>query len=701
MTGRTHRRTSVSLVVMLTSLLLCLALTMSSSAYAADWPDLSSAPRGPVEGAGDAAVLIAIEDYPFVDDVPGAGANVDAWMAWLKNGRGVPLSRMQIVRDRDANARRIREAITTAAAQVGPTGTLWFVFIGHGAPSKDGRDGVLVGANADRTAEGIYYESVPRTEVMAALGRSQAERAVAVIDACFSGQSGNGQALVSGLQPLVPTALLAEAPSKVTVLTAAGSGEFAGPLTGSARPAFSYLALGALRGWADADGGNGDGRVSASEVLEYTRGALVATVRGRTQTPTMIGQDVALAAVVDRAAPDLLALGRGRSVAAQVAVDAGGASADTTTDFAAIAARAAAAKSKRVAAEQEAAEAAERAAAAAKARAESEAAEEARLEAQLAAKRRAELDRQATEVRARATRDYAALAPLLVGELSAETKPVLEAYVKQYADVSVRFDGVVEKVVIPEADKVRAVLGKSGKGAGGSDWVSPSVGTMKWIPAGTFLMGSPASEAGRYDDEGPQHRVTLTKGFWMMEHEVTQGEWHAVMGGNPATFTQCGAACPVEQVSWDDAVQFAKRVSARDGVTYALPTEAQWEYAARGNDTGVYAGGNELGALGWYGENSGSQTHPGCQKARNSYGLCDMSGNVWEWTADWLGAYPSTAVSDPKGPTSGALRVLRGGSWSAARGTPAWRSALATTRRAAAATSAFASRGLALSSFTL
>ena len=622
---------------MLASLLVTLALTTTTPARAADWPDLSTSPRGTREGANDAAVLIAIEDYPFVDDVAGAGANVDAWMAWLKNGRGVPLARMQVVRDRDANARRIREAVSAAAAQVGPAGTLWFVFIGHGAPSKDGRDGLLVGANADRTAEGIYYESVPRAEVMAALGASPAARAVAVLDACFSGQSGSGQALVSGLQPLVPTALLAAAPSKVTVLTAAGSGEFAGPLAGSARPAFSYLALGALRGWADADGGNGDGTVSAREVLDYTRGALVATVRGRTQTPTLIGQDVALSAVIDRGAPpDLLGMGRGATSTSVSSTATGGTAAgDMSADVAAL---------KRLKALREARES------------------------------------KLTELaRAKAAEGAAAWTELssVLSDGSAAEIAVVEKYVKTWTDAKVWVDdaeGRTERaVVVASIDAAKAWLAKAGKGATGSDWVSPSLGTMKWIPAGTFMMGSPASEAGRDSDE-TQHRVTLTKGFWMMEHEVTQGEWQAVMGSNPATRPEGECSRwgnkaapasnePVYCVAWDEAAEFARRVSARDGVTYALPTEAQWEFAARGNGTGVYAGGNEVGAVAWTFENSGGRTHPVCQKARNGYGLCDMSGNVWEWTADWMGDYPSSAVTDPTGAPAGAYRVRRGGSW--------------------------------------
>jgi formylglycine-generating enzyme required for sulfatase activity len=194
------------------------------------------------------------------------------------------------------------------------------------------------------------------------------------------------------------------------------------------------------------------------------------------------------------------------------------------------------------------------------------------------------------------------------------------------------------------------------------NWQSPTFGTMQWIPAGTFTMGSPNDEIIRASDEA-QHTVTLTRGFWLMEHEVTQGEWQAVMGSNPANFTACGPTCPVETVSREDAQAFVQKVSARDGVTYALPTEAQWEYAARGGQAFVYAGSNTVTDVAWVSENAGSSTHPVCQKQRNGFGLCDMSGNVYEWTADIYGDYPSGAVTDPVGAASGPLRVRRGGSW--------------------------------------
>ncbi len=194
------------------------------------------------------------------------------------------------------------------------------------------------------------------------------------------------------------------------------------------------------------------------------------------------------------------------------------------------------------------------------------------------------------------------------------------------------------------------------------NWTSPTFGTMQWIPAGTFMMGSPAWNVFALGDES-HHRVTLTKGFWLMEHEVTQGEWQAVMGENPSSVKACGPTCPVEQVSWDDAVAFIERASARDGVTYALPTEAQWEYAARAGSTFTYAGSDTAVDVAWTSENAEGSTHPVCQKERNGWGLCDMSGNVWEWTADGYAAYPSGAAVDPTGPNEGASRVLRGGSW--------------------------------------
>ncbi len=195
---------------------------------------------------------------------------------------------------------------------------------------------------------------------------------------------------------------------------------------------------------------------------------------------------------------------------------------------------------------------------------------------------------------------------------------------------------------------------------------APSPGTqiegvagIKWvyIPAGEFRMGWENGEP----DEKPVHRVLIKEPFWMGKYEVTQEQWESLMGTNPSSFTGC-PQCPVENVSWDDCQEFIQRLNAQsDGVTYHLPTEAEWEYACRAGTTGDYA--RNLDAMGWYDGNSGGKTHPVGQKQPNAWGLHDMHGNVWEWCSDWYGAYPSGWVTNPTGPTTGSRRVLRGGSW--------------------------------------
>ncbi len=179
---------------------------------------------------------------------------------------------------------------------------------------------------------------------------------------------------------------------------------------------------------------------------------------------------------------------------------------------------------------------------------------------------------------------------------------------------------------------------------------------MVWIEPGSFMMGSPEDET--------QHRVTLTKGYWLGKYEVTQAQWEAVMGrGNiPSKFK--GPDLPVESVSWDDCKGFVQKLNAKlgsEGGGFRLPTEAEWEYACRAGTTGGYAG--VLGDLGWYDGNSGSTPHPVGEKRANAWGIYDMHGNVWEWCEDWRGDYPSGSVTDPTGPSTGSNRVCRGGSW--------------------------------------
>jgi len=214
-------------------------------------------------------------------------------------------------------------------------------------------------------------------------------------------------------------------------------------------------------------------------------------------------------------------------------------------------------------------------------------------------------------------------------------------------------------------------------GAAASDGAVLAVPDMIWIPPGTFTMGSPASEQDRFDDEGPRTVVTLTKGFWMGRHEVTQAEYAAVMKGYPSLFTG-DPTLPVEQVSWYEATIYCAGLTARErgglpaGWAYRLPTEAEWEYAARAGTTTRFSYGDDpgyaqLGDFAWHEGNSGDTTHPVGLREANPWCLDDMYGNVFEWCLDWYGTYPGGSVTDPMGPASGLDRVMRGGSWDLGR----------------------------------
>ena len=184
------------------------------------------------------------------------------------------------------------------------------------------------------------------------------------------------------------------------------------------------------------------------------------------------------------------------------------------------------------------------------------------------------------------------------------------------------------------------------------------------VAGGTFTMGATSEQGTNIDsNEKPTHQVTLSS-YMIGKTEVTQALWQAVMGSNPSYFR--GDNLPVEQVSWDDCQKFITKLNALTGKNFRLPTEAEWEYAARGGNMSQgykYSGSNEIGDVAWYDNNSGNKTHSVATKAPNELGIYDMSGNLWEWCSDWYGSYSSTAQTNPTGPDSGSNRIIRGGSW--------------------------------------
>ena len=187
---------------------------------------------------------------------------------------------------------------------------------------------------------------------------------------------------------------------------------------------------------------------------------------------------------------------------------------------------------------------------------------------------------------------------------------------------------------------------------------------MVKVEAGTFMMGATSEMQDPFDDEKPVHQVTLTNDYYMGKYEVTQALWQAVMGSNPSEFK--GDDLPVEQVSWNDCQEFISKLNGLTGKKFRLPTEAEWEYAARGGKKNCgyqYSGSSNISDVAWYDGNSGSKTHPVGTKQANELGIYDMTGNVWEWCQDWYGSYVNSPQTNPIGANSGSYRVCRGGSW--------------------------------------
>ena len=234
------------------------------------------------------------------------------------------------------------------------------------------------------------------------------------------------------------------------------------------------------------------------------------------------------------------------------------------------------------------------------------------------------------------------------GEGDSAEEPIIDSIVRSKVD-TVRADTPVATLDVPKDCP---------------EVIKKLAANMVYVEGGAFTMGATAEQGSDADDdEKPAHQVTL-KGFYIGKYEVTQAEWKAVMGENPSKYK--GDNLPVDKVSWNDCQEFIRKLNELTGKNFRLPTEAEWEYAARGGRRSYgakYAGDNDIDNVAWYGGNSNSTTHPVGTKRANELGLYDMTGNVMEWCQDWYGDYSSSAQTNPTGPGSGLKRVLRGGSW--------------------------------------
>lgn len=669
--------------------LVLLALFVPESAWAQQiWPRIDA--PGPRDSAGsqDGALIVSIEDYadkPSMPSVTGARESGKDWHAWFTKSRGLKASRVTWLHDRQATRGSMLDELEKLSRAVGPKGNLWVVFIGHGAATKDGKEGILLGWAAQaRNEKEFYGQSVAHSELEKAAKAGKPKQVVMVLDACFSGKSGAGNSLLVGKQP----ALLVGAPkvsTRVLMLTAAKKDEFAGQLPGVERPAFSYLVLGALRGWADdtsSGHGDGNGEITAQEVIAYANEALRSTALGSQQTPEVVGNaDFVLASLKKSAlerSPDFGDI--------QVALKEKGPAPREKSSSPSGSATAAVSAPKRVVASGGGSQMFNALIAAA--------------EMQAADAQMSPADKEAAW---RKVADYNIdgqhKARELAGEHAAYWKTIAEQRTGMKSDWTelfelLKMDGLaidVKKGAVQEyLDKYQAHLVEEERKeaakvlkmleAGRDPAALPA--RYRRIQSGSFMMGS-TQERGRYD-ELSLHEVYISKSFYIQTTPVTQGQWLDVMGSNPSYYKACGPNCPVEMVTWNDAAEYANALSEREGLQscyinvyserpifnpscrgYRLPTEAEWEYAARAGSTHEASYG-DLDSIAWYHKNNQGRTHPVGQKKANDWLLYDMLGNVSEWTGDWYDEayYGKSERVDPRGPSSGRERVTRGSSTS-------------------------------------
>ena len=299
------------------ALIVALVLGFSTLASAQAWPDLGTPPMRQGGGQNDAAVIVSIEKYATAPPVEGANQNGRDWYVYFARGLGIPTSRIRWLKDNNGAKEMIGIAVDDMAKKVQKDGKLWFVFIGHGVPAKDRKEGMLVGYDAQQNPTMLYARSVSQREILDRARAAGAKRTLAVIDACFSGQAGDGKPLAPGLQPLIAVQQQT-VPEGALVLSAGKADEFAGQLPKLNRPAFSYLVLGGLRGWADT---KRDGKVDAKELRDYTTEVLASLVKGRSQTPQLFGSAPNHALVTltrPEPGPDLVAMITGRTSAPPV-----------------------------------------------------------------------------------------------------------------------------------------------------------------------------------------------------------------------------------------------------------------------------------------------------------------------------------------------------------------------------------------------
>lgn len=618
-------------------------------------PDLVATPaRTGATSPQDAAVVVGVEDYADLQDVPFAARDAEAFRSFLVYTRGLPQDAVQTLVSSDGHRQvsqeRLHGALQAAAAR-GAQGTVWVFYSGHGvADPKDPSERILLGDDAKPDPDSMIARGIRVSEVRR-LASARGARVILVIDACYTGAARDGSALVPGSHWALP---VAPASSSIPGLEwdAAGPDQLSNPLPAVGQGAFSYFATGALRGWADGElSGVRDGQVTAQEAQAYV--VRMVTAAGlSTQAPMLLGQwDAPLSAGQEQGPSE-----KDLQSATGTVVTGG-----TSADLQALA----------------------------------RAAEQARRMEQEAKKRNAEVQK-ATErafaeamapLQAQAAGDWQALASLCAVKDGASI-PVVEAFLARYAGLQVTVAGETRPVPIPEVVQAQKWLGR---GAGTALSQTFQVGGQRFTLVGVGAGSYRLECGGRYRGDDVRD-VALGHAFQVGETEVTRALWTEVMGA-PPRHTECDA-CPVVKVTWCDAVIFLNHLSVRVGLPQAyvlpegleldlglqacnqaaekvrlvagsdgfrLPTELEWQVAARAGSPAWFCGSDTAAPVAWYDKNAEGRLHPVATREPNGWGIHDTCGNA----AEMCWNYDSALCTDVplEGPSPDSTRGVRGGSY--------------------------------------
>ena len=599
------------------TLLLGMILHMEMSVQAVEWPSIEQSTYQSTLGENDRVVLISLEEYKNLEDVRNASKNAAEWHTYFTQTLGVPNSHVVLLENANASRSKILASLEKSAKKLSKKGKLWVVYIGHGITTFDTEQAAILPYYTENTAKDFYKSSISMTEIATAT-KPALESSVFIFDCSFNGLDRYGNALSDnfpkqeGVVPFIDPAS--------TVLSVGKSGEYAPLLEDNFRPAFSFLLLGGLRGWADFDK---NGWVTLTEATDYADIVLQeqsTSIQGRLRKqkineakeegPSLVRERIA------SNAQDPMASLEGM-VSNSVSLDA--------------------------------------------------------LLKELSQQRsyemiiEKEIADQVSGIRQEATKHWLQVKSFAEQRTDDPARVAVYAFVRKYEDTTVEVQGKTYEVEIPEVGLAYKLLARLS---------TPKIQGVEftWIRPGSFVMGNSTEEAG------PPHLVKISKSFYMSKTEVTQDLYQFIVNENPSAVQ--GELYPVTNVSWLDAVKFANALSVYEGLEdcytisndqvtmpmgtdclgYRLPTEAEWEYAAKAGNNFVYAGGDKVKKLAWSAENSGNEIQFVGLKVPNAWGLHDMSGNAWEWVWDRYASYDISDTSNPLGAISGEYRVRRGGS---------------------------------------